>query len=117
MKKILISALAAAVLGLSAFQASAYERWFNLVNDTSNTIVSVRITNVDDPSFHGRNLLGGRVVRPGYSTDIEPVRHQGYCRFDLELTYANGDRQSIWNVNLCEATEVVTHGQAGVEVA
>jgi hypothetical protein len=47
---------------------------------------------------------------------IEPVRTQGYCRFDLELTFDNGARQSIWDVNLCEATQVVTRGEAGAFV-
>jgi len=116
MKKLLISAVAAAVLGLTTFQASAYQRWFDLVNDTGSTIVAVRATNIDDPSFHGRDLLGDYIVRPGQHMRIEPVRHQGYCRFDLELTFDNGDRQSIWNVNLCEATQVVTRGEAGAFV-
>jgi hypothetical protein len=97
MKKLLISAVAAAVLGLTTFQASAYQRWFDLVNDTGSTIVSVRATNIDDPSFHGRDLLGDYIVRPGQHMRIEPVRTQGYCRFDLELTFDNGARQSIWD--------------------
>src|ERR1700724_1411955 len=63
MKKLLISAVAVAVLGLTTFQASAYQRWFDLVNDTGSTIVSVRATNIDDPSFHGRDLLGDYVFR------------------------------------------------------
>jgi hypothetical protein len=116
MKKLLISAVAVAVLGLTTFQASAYQRWFDLVNDTGSTIVSVRATNIDDPSFHGRDLLGDYIVRPGQHMRIEPVRTQGYCRFDLELTFDNGARQSIWDVNLCEATQVVTRGEAGAFV-
>jgi hypothetical protein len=115
MKKLLISAVAAGVLGLTTFQASAHQRWFDLVNDTGSTIVAVRATNIDDPSF-GRDLLGHYVIRPGRSMQIEPVRHHGYCRFDLELTFDNGARQSIWDVNLCEAVQVVTRGDAGAFV-
>jgi hypothetical protein len=116
MKKLITSAVAAVVLGVTTFQASAYERWFNLVNDTGNAIVIVRVTNIDDPNFHGRNLLRGYVILPGGTMQIEPVNTNGYCRFDLELTFANGDRQTIWDVNLCEAIQVATRGEDGVTV-
>jgi len=62
------------VLGLTTFLASAYHWWFDLVNDTGSTIVSVRATNIDDPSFHGRDLLGDYIFRPGQHMRIEPVR-------------------------------------------
>jgi hypothetical protein len=61
------------VLGLTTFQASAYHWWFDLVNDTGSTLVSVRATNIDDPSFHGRDLLGDYIFRPGQHMRIEPV--------------------------------------------
>jgi hypothetical protein len=116
MKKFVISGVAALVLGLTTLQASAYQRWFDLVNNSSHAIVAVRATNVDDPRFHGRDLLGQYAIAPGESMRIEPVRPRGYCRFDLELTFDNGDRQAIWNVNLCEASQVVTRGESGAFV-
>ena len=110
MKTFAITAVTTGVLALSAFQASAYERWINLVNNSEQTIVSVQITNVQDEYFHGPNLLGNQVVRPGQTMQIEPVRHDGYCRFDIQLAYRNGEHQDIYNVNLCEREWLVTFG-------
>ena len=42
---------------------------------------------------------------------VQPVNTAGYCRFDVELTYANGDRQMIWDVNLCDRSQMVTRGE------
>jgi hypothetical protein len=110
MKTLAICAVAAATLGLTTFQASAYGRWFNLVNDSNDPIVSVRITNVHDQYFHGPNLLGNQPLPPGDRVQLEPVKHQGYCRFDVEIIYGSGEEQNIWNVNLCEATKMVMYG-------
>src|SRR5438309_356595 len=40
MKKLVISAVAAAVLGLTTLHANAYQRWFDVVNQSNRTIVA-----------------------------------------------------------------------------
>jgi len=112
MTKFALSVMTAAVLGLGSLQATAadgFNRRFDIVNESDATIVAVRASNIDNPNF-GRDLLGNYVVRPGYKMNLLPVRDQGYCRFDVQITFGNGDVQRIWDVNLCEATEVVTYG-------
>jgi hypothetical protein len=49
-------------------------------------------------------------VPRGYQIRIEPRQTQGYCRFNIQIEFDNGDLQDIWDVNLCEATQVVTYG-------
>jgi hypothetical protein len=100
------------MLGLTAINAFALERWFNVVNNSGSTIVAVRATNIDDNNW-SRNLLDGDIIRPGRTLQVEPLRSGGYCRFDIKIEYANGDYQTIWDVNLCEATRVVTWGRVG----
>jgi hypothetical protein len=59
----------------------------------------------------GPGLLGGYVVPSGYGMRLEPIYHQGYCRFNVgEVVFDNGDVQNVWDANLCEATQVVTYG-------
>jgi hypothetical protein len=41
---------------------------------------------------------------------VDPVNIQGYCRFDVEVTYADGLVADIRDVNLCEALTIETDG-------
>ena len=112
MTKFAFSAVVGAVLGLSTLHATADDglnRRFDLVNESGRTIYAVRISHIDRSTF-GRDLLGEYIVRSGQTAELEPVRHQGYCRFDVQITFENGAFQNIWDVNLCEATELVTYG-------
>src|SRR5262245_11501008 len=104
------SAVTALVLGITAFQASAHERWFDFVNNSNRTVTAVRASHIDRTDF-GRDLLGNRVVRPGSQIRLDPVRHQNYCRFDIKIEFDNGQVHNIWDVNLCEATKVETYRQ------
>ena len=113
MTKLAMSAVAATVLGLTTFQATAndgLDRTFDIVNESNRTIVAVHASHIDRNTFGRRDLLGDYVVRPGQWMRLTPVRHQGYCRFDVQIAFDNGDLQNIRDVNLCEATEVVTYG-------
>jgi hypothetical protein len=103
--------IAAGLTVMTASQATAHERWFDMVNDSNRTIVAVRASHIDRPLFGRYNLLY-EFVPPGYQLRIEPLRRetQGYCRFDIEIQFDNGDRQDIWDVDLCKATQVVTYG-------
>lgn len=102
-------AAAAVVAGLvTANAASAYERWIEVVNTADYTLSEVRIANLDAP-YWGPDVLPG-MLRPGNSAVVDPVNTQGYCRFDIQLTYADGFVAEIYDVNLCEALSVETDG-------
>lgn len=103
-----IAGLVLAGTVVAANTASAYERWVEIVNTANTSVVDVRISHIDDP-YWGPNLLWG-VLYPGYSDFVEPVYHDGYCRFDIEISYADGTYANLWDVNLCAATAVVTNG-------
>ena len=65
----------------------------------------MRISHVDMARF-GPDLLGNYVIAPGRAVRVEPVIHQGYCRFDVEATYETGQAVYVWGVNLCEAVAI-----------
>jgi hypothetical protein len=113
MTKLAMSAVATAVLGLAALQPSnsyALDRSFYLVNNSDRAVAALRVGHIDRDTWVPIDLLGEYVIRPGRRMQLDPVRHQGYCRFDIQVTFDNGDVQKIWDVNLCEATELITYG-------
>jgi hypothetical protein len=105
------TAAAAALLvagTLTASSASAYERWLEIVNAADTTVVEVHISHIDN-RYWGPNILP-LAITPGRSVVVDPVNTQGYCRFDIELNYADGTHADIRDVNLCEALQLVTDG-------
>jgi hypothetical protein len=104
---------AAAVMVASIFAANAafaYERWIDFVNVSDFGVTDMRIVNLDDQRW-GPNLLNG-ILPAGYHTVVNPRRPQGYCRFDIRLTYTDGTVSLIRDVNLCEAVRIVSDGDA-----
>lgn len=102
------AAVVASIFATSA--ASAYERWVDVVNSGHAAIYSIFITNVDDRRY-GRDLLGDYTIPAGYQARVEPDVSNGYCRFDVLITYETGVEVRLWNVNLCEATTIDTDGR------
>jgi hypothetical protein len=37
---------------------------------------------------------------------VEPDVNNGYCRFDVLVTYETGAELRLWGVNLCETTRI-----------
>jgi hypothetical protein len=92
----------------AANSASAYERWVDIHNVGNNTIVAVQISHIDTQSW-GPDILPG-VIPVGSVGQVDPVNTQGYCRFDVRLSYDDGSTADIYDVNLCEALDLVTDG-------
>ena len=105
-----IAAVALTAGLVAANAASAFERWVDVVNSGNSAIYSVYITNVDDRSY-GRDLLGDYVIPAGYEMRVEPDVNNGYCRFDVLITYETGQELTLWDVNLCEAITIYTDGR------
>ena len=102
-----------AALVISITQASASDRRFVLVNMGDRTIVQVQASNIGESYFDPVDLLSNEVVRPGESIVVEPNNPQGWCRFDLRITFRNGDSQEVNDVNMCEITALTTYGAEG----
>jgi hypothetical protein len=105
------TSVAAALVVAGAFAASgasAYERWVEIANTARVSIVEVRISDVDNRNW-GPNILYGS-IGPMASGVVDPVKTRGYCRFDVQVTYADGLVADIYNVNLCEALTISTDG-------
>ena len=93
---------------VAANAASAYERWINVHNVANAALVEVRISDIDNRSW-GPDLVSGHIPS-GYVDTIDPVNTRGYCRFDILLGYSDGSTAEIYDVNLCEAVDLVTDG-------
>jgi hypothetical protein len=108
----LITTTIAATIGLGAAQASAdyLSREFLLVNRSNHAITEVLASNIGAGTFVPIDLLGEETVGPHDSSVIEPFNDQGWCRFDIRITFGNGLQQDVYDVNLCEATQVTTYG-------
>ena len=100
-----IAAAAIAAGTLFSAPASAYERWIDIQNVGDSEIVSIQISNVDVGNWRG-NLIGGSYIEAGDTMRVEPRRPQGYCRFDMKVKYADGESVIVWDVNLCEETDI-----------
>jgi len=103
----------AAVIGWGVAQASAGDylnRNFQLANRTDHTITRVIASNVGDSTFDPIDLLGDDTIPPNNSLLVAPFDAQGWCRFDLRITFRNGDQQDVYNVNVCDVTRLTMYG-------
>ena len=103
-----IAAVTVAAGLVTANAASAFERWINVHNVGNADLVEVRISDIDNRSW-GPDLVSG-YIPSGYVDTLDPVNTRGYCRFDILLGYSDGSTAEIYDVNLCEAVDLVTDG-------
>lgn len=101
--------LAAGLLAAGSASADQLERWIDISNNNYTNIVRVQISNIHTDVW-GTNLLRGDVIPSGEYLTVEPRFTNGYCRFDILITFDDGDELPIWDVNLCEATDIITDG-------
>jgi hypothetical protein len=86
------------------------DRGFLVVNQSDQTIVQVEASNIGESSFAPNDLLGDETIPPHESATIEPYYGQGWCRFDIRITFQNGDQQEINDVNICDVERLTIHG-------
>lgn len=103
-----IAALTVSAGLVAANAASAFERWINVHNVANVDLVEVRISDIDNNSW-GPDLVGG-YIPSGWVDTLDPMNTRGYCRFDILLGYSDGSTAEIYDVNLCEATDLHTDG-------
>ncbi len=102
-------ALAAGLLAADSASADQFERWIDISNNHYADIVRVQISNIHSDVW-GANLLRGEIIHSGGYMTVEPRFSNGYCRYDIMITFSGGEKLPIWDVNLCEATDIITDG-------
>jgi hypothetical protein len=103
-----IAAVALTASLVAANAAAAYERWINIHNVGDVAIVAVQVSDIGRDDW-GPDILRGDIP-VGYYNEVDPPQTRGYCRFDIRLTYDDGSTSDIYDVNLCEAVDLVTDG-------
>jgi len=90
-----------AFLGLAATRpASADDRHIQLDNESGNVVVSFYASEVRSASWEG-DILGARVLPPGYFARINLDEGSGHCYFDFKTRFSNGSTVVRRNVNVC----------------
>lgn len=117
MKNAINSLLATVVIGAgivfssTGIAAATGDRSFWLSNEGRGDIYSLRISPSDGTEF-SIDLLGDEVVEAGDDAYlIEPRGFRRTCVFDIEITKANGFEIMLWEVDLCEVSDVVVDGR------
>ena len=87
----------AATASISAAHANDAAR-FELANTSGRTIDVIQVSPNASPNW-GRDLLGDRVLRAGYSVMVTPG--PAGCMFDVRVAYHGGGTEEFRNVNLC----------------
>ena len=83
------------------------DRGVYVYNDGYAGIYSVYMSNVDVPDWRGGDLLGEYMIAPGDEFWVEPRNPNGYCRFDILITYETGEEVILWDVNICGGRQIV----------
>ena len=122
MRKIVLALIAASLSGAAAAQPQrdlpvdegygrdlpegAANLDFILVNRTGQTITAVNITPSGEDSPWSDDILVQRDVPSGERAAVSYTRDIELCRWDVRVTYANGQRR-IWPlINLCRNLSV-----------
>jgi len=122
MRKIVLTLLALSLAGVAAAQPpselpiddgygnelpeGAANLDFILVNRTGETITAVTITPSGEDSPWSNDILVQREVPSGERAAVSYTRDVELCRWDVRVTYANGDRRTWPLINLCRTVRV-----------
>ena len=88
-------------IGTPALAADGYDRWVEIVNDTSADIYQFRASNSDNPDY-GPDLLGlADVIPAGGARWVLIDDGTGYCLYDFKADFADGRDALDSNVNVC----------------
>ena len=105
------AALALAALAF-AVPAHASQAAIDVVNHSSSEIYKVHMTDIDDPTV-GYDLLGRHTLPSGYMVPgMEPDRADGYCRYDLLVTFEDGATLMLNDFNACAALSVTVRDRS-----
>jgi hypothetical protein len=92
---------ALAVFTTSANFAFASDADFKMVNKTGYQIDSVYVS-VASSSAWGSDIMGKDALENGAAVDIAFSHGGTACKFDIKVTYKDGDNAEWPNVDLCQ---------------
>jgi len=97
----LTAAFALCLMTITAVHAQdGRNRWMRINNESSFTLVSFQASNVDRSSWE-EDILGRRVLLPGYFVNVNIFDGTGHCFYDLKATFSNGNSVVRRDVNVC----------------
>lgn len=87
---------------LSPSAAQAQERRVLVINETSQTIVSLYATNITTEHW-GPNLFNLGMLSAGDLASVNVDDGSGQCRFDLKIVLSNGIETVRHDVDVCNS--------------
>jgi hypothetical protein len=84
--------------------AMAYDRHVEVVNRSSETITGFYASNVGAETWE-EDILGNRVLPPGYQIRVNLDDGSGYCHFDFKTNFRDGTSVIRHNVDVCAITQ------------
>ena len=100
---LLATAIALPVSLISSSSAFADQRNFTLVNNTSQPITYLYISESGANTWE-EDVLGKDVLGSGESTDIVFSGKTGKCSYDIKTAFSSGAPFERYALNLCETT-------------
>jgi len=99
--------IGAAIMAMAAGSVAAqqYNRWVQVRNNTSQTIMYLYSTNTGTATW-GEDILGADVIPAGTAINVNFDDGSGYCRMDIKAVFANGAESELRAVNVCEVATV-----------
>jgi hypothetical protein len=92
-------------LAFLSASAHAYDRKVTIINESGRQVNGVYTTNVDTTNW-GPNILRGYVLDDEQFT-FNFDDGQGYCRFDVKVTWRDGGVGVKNGFNVCEESELI----------
>jgi hypothetical protein len=90
----------AALLAAAAVPAAAADVSYELINDSSLTLVYFHTSPVSDPNW-SEDVLGDAVLAPGESGTVTLFDASSTCDFDVKFVFEDG-QELVNQVNVCE---------------
>lgn len=100
----MVAAIAMAATMTTEKEATAYERWLVIHNETSYDLCFVYISHVDKRRW-GPDILGDSCLKPGYYRTVDPGWQQGYCMMDMRFAFEDDRETEEYRFNICEETD------------
>jgi hypothetical protein len=100
MKKKSLFAAASVVALMFGTSAMAQDASFSLVNNSDRELITLQTSGSSDPSW-GDDVLSGTAA-PGATINVS-IGSLEECEYDVRATYDDGDEETLWNIDLCEA--------------
>jgi hypothetical protein len=104
------AAVAAITLGAGfASAAMADQTTIDVVNHHDTAITEIHMTNIHNNDWDA-DLLGNDTLDVGDTTSVTPDTPNGYCRFDLQVKFSDGDEWALRDFNACKASKIEIGG-------